>query len=243
MKQDTINTSIATVSAFSLTYPIDSVRTRRQTYNYYNPKNHISVFKTAEKIFQKESLTGFYKGSLVGLSSRPLFFMIYFPIKNRFDTYCTLSQYAKIMISAGAVSSILNPMFVIQFNMQTGLSFVETIKKINKVGFHHYFSGLPLTLLRNNKLVYEILLTNKLDQKIDNMFVSSFLAKSSSSLITYPIKLGVLLQRTTGQSMSLLIKNIYLHKGFFGFYQGFLLSEISSILFYTVMMGVVSLLK
>lgn len=225
--------------AATIVYPIDVVKSQIQLLKLRNvvhdtfKYNQEVDFKSVTKyIYQNDGVRGFYRGCSSFLLTYPVFWALYFQVTKHKLEY-TDSKYVNDISTAlygSTVASIVaNPLFVIKTRLQSELimtgnhkSILNVSKELYNEGFYGMTRGLSATMFNNSKLAIQMPLFNYLKEKTDNVFLSSVIAKTSCSMLTYPMDLIRTNQRNTEKHISLryIFTNIYKQNGIRGYYQG-----------------------
>jgi hypothetical protein len=200
----------SSMAASFIVYPIDVVKsqyqvTSRQTIRP-KPAQLIS------NIYKTQGIYGFYKGVSSNLMTYPIFWTVYFsvrdvklqPTSNKY-----LNSAASSMIGATLGSIIANPLFVLKVRKQTELlrninvSYTELSKKIIKnEGILGFTKGVNATIFSNTKLILQFPMYDFFKDQTSNVIVSSLLSKVITSTIYYPMDLIRTIQRDAPEKIS-----------------------------------------
>jgi hypothetical protein len=151
-------------------------------------------------------------------------------------------------MASSIASVVANPFFVLKIRFQTdmkGKGYINyTRNMIAKEGIFSLQRGLVATLFNNTKLGVQLPFTYYLKDKIGsgssstNVVIASFISKTLTSSVFYPLDLLRVQQRASTNNKSLveLGKNIVKTTGFRGLYRGLLLYSSVSVPNYVLMM-------
>jgi solute carrier family 25 folate transporter 32 len=241
MSNDFIISSMSAIITYTITYPIDIIKTNYQVLNYNN--NKINSITRGKNIYIKNGVFGFYKGMSSTLLSYPLFWGIFFNVNNYLKKQITKENNQMILnnfipvISSSIASLITNPLFIVKTRFQTNiisnleLNYIKTIINIyNNEGYKGFYKGFPSTIMNNTKLWIQFPLYEYIKDNTKNTFYSAIGSKFISSMIFYPLDLIRINQRYSQNKISIIgaTKNIYKLYGISGFYNGLLLYNLLS---------------
>jgi hypothetical protein len=236
---------IAAAIAMYATHPPDTIKVQ-----YQADKCGRSVKEIILNIYQKQGLRGFFKGCVSTLSTYPIFWGIFFSIKNQNPIFCNwipLNYILVNLIGASIASTLCNPLFVLKTRKQTlaskqivARSYLREIQSIYKIdGFSGFFKGLGITLGSNVRLVFQfpiydfiMLHTGK------NILAASIISKTIANSVFYPTNIIGTIQRDmeNNHSVRSVAKQLYQAHGLKGFYKGLLLYNLASCPNFTIMM-------
>ena len=235
----------AGVIATTICWPLDTIKIQNQVR--IHSKGVIPAFRHA---INQNGIRGLYRGLSSGNLAVGFFYGLFFPtydynkvlfakyIGNEHIVHC-LSSY-----SAGIIAStIVNPFFVTKIRHQSNLTKNYTIYQTMKTiycneGLSAFYKGLNITYIKNIELGLQLTIFEFLRKKFDqydisiglSCFIASFIGKSISTSITYPLDTIRTISRTGKQlNMFGIIKSIYSNTGLIGFYKGYLANSIRSV--------------
>lgn len=235
----------AGVIASTTCWPLDTIKIQNQVSTH--TKGVLPAFRYA---IDQNGIRGLYHGLSSGNLAMGFFYGLFFPIydhnkilfANHIDNKHLvhgLSSY-----SAGIIAStFINPLYVTKTRHQTNLSknhkIYQTIKTIyRKEGLYAFSKGLGLTYVKNVELGLQLTIFEFLHKKFDingisaglSCFVASFIGKSISTSVTYPLDTLRTIRRTDNKkSVFKIVSEIYQTIGYKGFYKGYLANSIRSI--------------
>jgi solute carrier family 25 (mitochondrial folate transporter), member 32 len=221
--------TISSIISYSLTYPIDAIKTNYQVANL----NQKPILKDVIKqIYITHGIRGFYRGISSNLLTYPLFWGIFFQT----------NSHSNVFIASGIASLVTNPLFVLKTRFQSlghsdnlvnqKVSYFNLTKNIYKnEGPRGFFKGFGSTLANNTKLWIQMPLYDKLYEKTNNIVMASMIAKIASATLYYPTDLIRTNQRNLKDNRNVfeLSKSIYRTNGIKGFYNGVMLYNLVSI--------------
>jgi hypothetical protein len=226
--------SSSSIISSSVVYPIDLVKTQFQRTRI--TQSNITVNKLILQLFNKRGPLGFYRGMTSHLLTYPIFWGVYFQsssIDVNVSEYKYCNKFIKSMIGSSIASGITNPLFVIKTRLQlenrhniNRISYPSLIRYIyNNEGVFGFTKGLKSTLINNTKLGLQFPLYDYLMEYINNVFLSSGLAKITASSIYYPFDIVRTNQRDSNIRLSITeaLRKIYINNGIRGFYKGVML--------------------
>ena len=150
-----------------------------------------------------------------------------------------INKFYNSLFSACVASTLTNPLWVMKVRMQTANlksfenpnnpkpSYYHICSQIHKnEGMIGYTKGLRATLFNNMKLGIQFPLYDYLNEKTNSVLVSSILAKTTSSIIFFPLDVVRINQRNSTENLSIgrVLTMTYQKNGFKGFYRGITLS-------------------
>jgi len=243
--------------AYTLTYPIDVIKTNYQVLSYQN--KNIKTIDVIKNVYKTNGLYGYYKGSSSTLLTYPLFWGIFFDAQDssgkwisKYTNNSVLLKMAPPMIASTIASFATNPLFVIKTRFQTDSisgnksSYSNIIKNVYRVeGIRGFYKGFLSTVLNNTKLWLQFPLYDYMKQKTDSIVVSSIGSKFVSSMIFYPTDLIRINQRFSTDKISIITasKNIFKSHGFRGFYNGLMLYNMLSLPNFVLLMVIRDYIK
>jgi solute carrier family 25 folate transporter 32 len=229
--------TVSSIISYSLTYPIDAIKTNFQIANL---KQKPVISDVVKQIYSTHGIRGYYRGISSTLITYPLFWGIFFQ---------TNAQ-TNVFVASTAASLFTNPLFVLKTRFQSmshnhqltnqRLSYFNLTKNIyQNEGIGGFFKGFGSSVANNTKLWIQFPLYDEMNKRTNNVVVSSMVAKIASATIYYPTDLIRTNQRNLKESKSMLEvgKSIYKANGIKGFYSGVLLYNLISIPAFVVMMS------
>jgi len=222
--------TLSSVISYSLTYPIDTIKTNYQTKSL----SEKPVLKdVVRQIYQTQGLKGYYRGMGSTLATYPLFWGIFFQTNSTHN----------VMVASGLASLCTNPLFVLKTRFQStdhaNKSYLGLGQSIYRAeGVRGFFKGFGSTVFGNTKLWLQFPMYTFLNEKTDNVVVSSMIAKITSSTIYYPTDLIRTNQRNLRDSRNMFQvgKSIYQVNGIRGLYNGVVLYNLVSIPSFVILM-------
>lgn len=224
--------TLSSVISYSLTYPIDTIKTNYQTKSL----SERPVLKdVVQQIYRTQGLKGYYRGVGSTLATYPLFWGIFFQTNSTHN----------VMIASGLASLCTNPLFVLKTRFQSSstdqsnksyLKLGQSIYRAEGVG--GFFKGFGSTLANNTKMWIQFPAYDFLHKNTDNVVISSMIAKITSSTIYYPTDLIRTNQRNLRDSRNMFQvgKSIYQVNGIRGLYNGVVLYNLVSIPSFVILM-------
>lgn len=237
--KDGITSTICSMVASTVVYPINAIKVEFQTQKDKTP---VQVFKS---LYKRKAL---YNGLRYNLTTYPVFWGVFFPIKNYFNLPKTnnlfLDKFLSVSISGSVASFVANPLFVQQVRSVTG-NHSSFTNMISKEGLLSPWKGYPSTVFNNMKLCVQFPLYDYCQQKLDNSLASSAIAKITANSVFYPLDLVRTKQRNSKNNLSLLraFTGLYESYGFKGFYRGMLLYNAMSVPNFCLMMFFIENIK
>jgi solute carrier family 25 (mitochondrial folate transporter), member 32 len=218
--------TLSSLISYSLTYPIDTIKTNYQTKSL----SERPVLKdVVQQIYRTQGLKGYYRGVGSTLATYPLFWGIFFQTNSTHN----------VMIASGLASLCTNPLFVLKTRFQSNanqksgkVSYFNLTKNIyHNEGVGGFFKGFSSTLVNNTKMWIQFFAFDEINKKTDNIAMSSMLAKIISSTIYYPTDLIRTNQRNLkdNQSMFEIGNTICKANGIRGLYHGVFLYTMVSV--------------
>lgn len=249
--------TVSSLIAYTATYPIDVIKTNYQVLNYQN--KNIGTVGVIKNIYKTNGLYGYYKGSSSTLLTYPIFWGMFFDVQNTSNNWILrqtnnsiLTKLISPMIASTVASFVTNPLFVIKVRFQTDSisggksNYPNIIKNIWMVeGMRGFYKGFLSTVLNNTKLWLQFPLYDYINNKTNNIVISSVGSKFISSMLFYPTDLIRINQRfsTTKISITEASKNIFRSHGLKGFYNGLMLYNILSLPNFVLLMVIRDYLK
>lgn len=236
-----ILTFISSSISIYATQPIDTLKSQFQT-------NKNSIFHLSKNIYNKQGIRGFYKGSLSMISTYPVFWSIFFSMKNMKITLCNnelINDTYNNFISLTTASTLANPLFVLKTRKQTSIikninkSYITEFRDILKhEGLNGMFKGNFITIFNNSKLLLQFPLYEHMINQNYNIITSSFVSKMLTNIIFYPLDIIRTIKRNNIAKTSLItiIKELYKEYGYRGFYRGITLYSFISCPNFIIMM-------
>jgi len=198
-------------AAFAV-WPFETIRTQKQVL-------HNSAFSNrVQHIYQKQGLTGFYKGLTHGIGGIGMFFALYFPIHgelkkryishnlgdNEFGIRPFLASY-----SAANISSVFNNIFhVILTRRQTQVTTSNPnvnstiFGVIRREGIKGLTRGLGITWVKNVELGIIAPFREYMKANGSDPLLATFTAKLLITSITYPLDTARTLSRYSTKPLS-----------------------------------------
>ena len=192
----------AAAIAMYATHPVDTVKTQYQAGKQYS-----NVRSIIRNIYQRQGISGFFKGCGSTLPTYPVFWGVFFAIKHQQIKYSnnhTINSIATNFLASAIASIICNPLFVLKTRKQTLISknqisgsYFREINLIYKTdGIRGFGKGLPVTLLSNLRLVIQFPLYDMIMVRtLQNIFLSSFVSKLTVNTLFYPTNIIGTIQR------------------------------------------------
>ena len=239
---------VGNILSITLSHPIDVIKTNYQVSND-------STRNIVTKIYKQYGCRGFYRGLSENLSCFPIFWFVFFQMKNyKFTSFGTITdKFMSSYVAANIGSLITCPLFVLKVRQQTSpydnrVNIIGNIYKLN--GLRGFYKGYCATTINNTKLgiqfsLYDIIL-NKLDVNTNiNIIIASFISKTIASTLLYPFDLVRIKQRhsITPLRMLTVFSSIYCNNGLLGFYRGLLHYNYFSITNFVLMMVIIENIK
>lgn len=237
--KDGMISTICSMISSTIVYPVNSIKVGFQTQKDKTPSQ---VFKSLYKT------KGLYNGLRYNLTTYPVFWGVFFPIKNYFNFPKTnntfMDKFISVSISGSIASFVANPLFVQQVRAVTG-NHSSFSNMISKEGILSPWKGYPSTVFNNLKLCIQFPLYDCCQEKLNNSLLSSAIAKITANTIFYPLDLVRTRQRNSKNNLPLHRAFIELHKsyGFKGFYRGMLLYNGMSVPNFCLMMFFIENIK
>lgn len=234
----------ATVAMYT-THPFDTIKIQ-----YQADKLNRRVPTLVSNIYKYQGLSGFFKGCGSTLPTYPIFWGLFFAIKDnkhQVSKWPMLNSIIKTFIASTIASVICNPLFVLKTRKQTlatkdlkAGSYLQEIKSIYlSDGIRGFGKGLPVTLWSNFRLIFQFPLYEWLMmQTSGSILISSVVSKVTANTLFYPTNIIGTIQRDYLEKLTIrsCIKQLYDTHGIKGFYRGLLLYNLSSGSNFTVMM-------
>lgn len=169
-----IASSLATVTAVTISSPLDVLKTRLQIQNAHKSSEVIypSLKQAFSRIWSQEGVKGFFRGYKATLMTTPLFHSIYFPCYEKLrleisNRYGLEKSNAKVVGASSAMAGVLcnvitNPLWLVRTRMQAEVfrvssqlhysrkyrSVLGSIYRVyTKEGFFALYTGLGASLL------------------------------------------------------------------------------------------------
>jgi hypothetical protein len=245
--------SSASIISSTLTYPGDVLKSQYQLIknNKLSFNSNLSMTQLSKFVYNKNGMFGFYKGLNIFLTNYPTFWTTFFIIDSKKYNIVENNVYNNIIwttMCSSAGSFVSNPFFVIKTRMQSqslenkNVKFIDIIKNIhNNESYLSFFKGYGATLFNNTKLIVQMPLYSFLNEKTENTIVSSFLAKTFSTYISYPLDLIRTIQRNTPNKLSsyMIAKEIWGKNKLIGFYKGSGIYMLTSTPNFVIMMYII----
>ncbi|KAF5304721.1 hypothetical protein FQA39_LY09498 [Lamprigera yunnana] len=227
--------SAGSIVAMSTFYPLDTIRFRKQIED--TDKDNRGTLKVLRKLLETEGLSSLYSGILPVLTSLGVSNFIYFytfhGLKSLLKT--SVKNDLALGILAGLTNVLLTtPLWVVNSRLKVkkevpyiglidGLMYVARTEGVSSL-----WSGIhpSLILVINPALqfaIYEALKRNTTSKTSLAVFVMGALAKSISTIMTYPLQLAQTRQRygkDSRMSMLAMLLSILKKGGPKGLYQG-----------------------
>ena len=239
------------VVAMYMTHPFDTIKIQ-----YQADQQSRKIGTLVSNIYKYQGLGGFFKGCGTTLPTYPIFWGLFFSIKNQNTKFCQepiLNSILTNLIASSIASVICNPLFVLKTRKQTlvtkdasdtnklvTISYLQEIKSIyKKDGTRGFCKGLPITLVSNLRLIFQFPLYDWIMAKSsNNIFLASIISKITANTLFYPTNIVGTIQRDSATKLSIKnsIQNLYQTYGLKGFYRGLLIYNISSGGNFTIMM-------
>lgn len=199
IKDAIIGSGSSSISAV-LCSPLDVLKVQAQA----TPGN-VRFMDLAKQIVGKQSYFGFGKGLIAALTTKPIFYGLYFPIVEHIkDVKHTKYKYVDKTInylaagSAGIVAT--NPLWVLKTRQQTLVTkktrilhktYPTLIKEMyHKEGIRSFYKGTISSLVKGSEIGIIFPLRDYLKDELGfSSMTSSFWGKSTAACITYPIDL------------------------------------------------------
>src|SRR5437868_4387862 len=96
----------SSIISYSLTYPIDVVKTN---YQNTNMKQKTTLNDVVKQIYTKYGVRGYYRGVSSTLMTYPLFWGIFFQTRS----------YSNVFVASSIASVVTNPLFVLKTRFQS----------------------------------------------------------------------------------------------------------------------------
>lgn len=229
-----ITSSISSIIACYITYPIDMIKTRYQV----KPDTLRAICKDIGKP------NNYYTGIRYNLMTYPIFWGVYFQtsegIKGWNDSklFCSLG-------GAAMASFVTNPLFILKTRYQTG-NINNSFKSIVKnEGMNGLLKGLPSTLAANMKFGIQFPLYDHLRERNYGVVEASFVSKILTSSLFYPFDYVRTIQRNDVKKINMwkCFSNIIGQYGVKGVYKGLGLYTLTTLPNFVIMMWVKELWK
>ena len=227
--------TLSSIVSYSLTYPIDAVKTN---YQVANLKEKPVLSDVVKQIYTTHGVRGYYRGVSSVMLTYPLFWGIFFQT----------NQHTNVFVASGLASLLTNPLFVLKTRFQSianhnqkseKVSYFNLTKNIYRnEGVGGFFKGFGSTLANNTKLCLQFPIFFEMNRRTDNIVVSSMVAKIISSTVYYPTDLIRTNQRNLKNNMNMFEvgKSIYNANGIRGLYTGVFLYNMISVPSFVSMM-------
>ncbi len=235
--------TISSIFSYTITYPIDAIKTN---YQITNLKQKPILNDIVKQIYTTHGIRGYYKGVSSVLMTYPLFWGIFFQT----------NAHTNVFVSSAVASFVTNPLFVLKTRLQSTthnhqptnqrLSYLNLTKDIYRnEGFRGFFKGFGSTVANNTKLCLQFFAFDEMNKRINNIAVSSMVAKIVSSTIYYPTDLIRTNQRNLKESNSMFEvgKSIYKANGIKGLYNGVAIYNAISIPSFVMLMQIRDYIK
>lgn len=227
--------TVSSIISYSLTYPIDVIKTN---YQIANLKQKPIISNVVKQIYSTHGITGYYRGVGSTLMTYPLFWGMFFQT----------NAHTNVFVASGVASFVTNPLFVLKTRFQSTSHNYESINQQSYLnltkniyrneGIRGFFKGFVSTMANNTKLWIQFYAYDEMNKKTNNVVASSMIAKIFSSTIYYPTDLIRTNQRNLKENMNIVEvgKSIYKANGIKGFYNGVVLYNAISIPSFCIMM-------
>jgi len=221
------------IASSSIVYPIEVLKTNYQASRLNINTSNNSLKTIIRNIYTKQGVKGFYRGLSTQLGTHPIFWSIFFQAR-KYEPLNTNNKYinkvSNVFWASSIASTIANPFYVFRNQFQT-----EVIKKRNnltysvlakelyqKNGVSWMLKGMGVTLGNNTKLCIQFPLYDVINEKTNNIIISSLGSKTITSVIFYPFDFIRTQQRSSIENLSIrkITSDIYLRNGLRGFYSG-----------------------
>jgi len=226
--------TFSSLISYSLTHPINELK-KHYLISNSNSKQKLSLAELNRLIYlEYHGMKGYYRGFSSTLLTYPLFWGIFFQA----------NSHSNVMVASSIASLATNPLFVLKTRFQTANQSMLTYQSYKKVSYLNltrdiyqnegckgFFKGFGSTLANNTKLWIQLPLYDKLNDKTNNVVLSSMIAKITSSTLYYPTDLIRTNQRNLKDNRNMIDvgKTIYKSQGIKGLYNGVLLYNLVSI--------------
>lgn len=240
-----LNGFMSAAIAMYVTHPFDTIKTQYQANN-----QGCNIKSIVRNIYQQQGINGFFKGCASTLPTYPVFWGIFFSIRNQNIKYSDnyiINSIATNFLASTIASTICNPLFVLKTRKQTLVtknqingSYFREISTIYQLdGIRGFGKGLPVTLLSNLRFIIQFPLYDIIMVKtFQNIFFSSIISKLTANTLFYPTNIIGTIQRDHNGKLSIksAINSLYQIHGFKGLYRGLWLYNIASVSNFTIMM-------
>lgn len=194
-----------------LTFPLQVIQVQQQV-----SKGKRSIIGTAQNIYKKQGIKGYYYGLSRGVLCYSIFYGTYFYTYDRLKETTKLSPFLTSYLASAVGSIISNPWQVVRVRRQTcvlngQLNLKPTIRKIyRQEGAKALCKGLRTTLFKNIELGLIMTIYEKLtnDYKFSPIY-ASFTGKLVASSITYPLDCARNIRRYESITYKKILKRFY----------------------------------
>lgn len=222
----------------TIVYPANALKVTYQTSPNLTVRQAIGVLTDRA---HTKGILSIYRGLGPNLLTYPIFWGVFFPIKNNLTWAPTGHKYADKVLTVGTASSIgsliANPLFVMQVRSVTGkLTNPLVIAKVE--GVSALLRGFPSTVVNNLKLCIQFPLYDYFYDKSNSVLISALGAKTTANSMTYPLDLIRTTQRnsTTSLTMSEIVREIHGKSSWQGLYRGLYVYNAMSVPNFCLMM-------
>jgi solute carrier family 25 folate transporter 32 len=237
---------VAATVAMYFTHPIDTLKIQ-----YQADKQSRRVPELIKTIYQTQGFRGFYQGCGSTLPTYPVFWGIFFSVRNQNWILCQntlLNSILNNFMAASVASTVCNPLFVLKTRKQTSVmknaklrcSYFDEIRTIYQTeGLRGFGRGLGITLWSNLRLVVQFPLYDWIMlRSVQNILLASVISKSVANSVFYPTNIIGTIQRDRPIKISVgtIYQQIYHVSGWRGFYKGLLIYNMASCPNFAIMM-------
>ncbi len=188
-----ISAVVASVVSITACHPADTVKSMRQ-----RGASMAEIYAACKA----RGVSGIYKGVMPSICTYPVFWGMYFGIKQT-EIMQSTNPMINSYVSACLGSIASNPLFVIKTRAQVAnVGTMLTIRAMFAEGVQSFYKGTPATMVSNLKLAVQFPLYYYAREHLD-VVTSSLIAKSTSTIISYPLDVIRVYQRTSTKPMTM----------------------------------------
>ena len=231
--------TLCSMLSSTIVYPINAIKVEFQT------QKQSTIIKAFRDLYRRNAL---YSGLRYNINTYPVFWGVFFPIKNHLNLPKTGNSFTDKFLSVSVASTVgsfvANPLFVKQVRSVTGKN-TSISNMIAKEGLLSLWKGYPSTVFNNFKLCIQFPMYDYCQNSLDNSILSSAIAKITANTVFYPLDLARTRQRDSIKSLSLqhAFKDLYQQYGYRGFYRGIMIYNAMSVPNFCLMMFFIENIK